>query len=224
MRDIDYVRQNLRSEEYREKWRDVITTYIFGATGTGKTRSVMDGHGYSNVFAVKNYKNSGLFDGYLGHEVLLLDEFMSGIGITDMNNYLDGYPLTLPARYTARQACYERVYIISNVDLREQYRNEQMYHAEVWRAFLRRIHYVVKFNHDGTKQTQFADDYLYNQPLFLDGLTDEEREILFYRKYPNRKPDSKADGEDKSAPVENEIVSTDKILEYFGAPKNEKQD
>jgi hypothetical protein len=157
MRDVEYCRQSLKAEDYRNKWRDIHTTYIFGKTGAGKTRSVMDGHGYSNVYAVSNYKYP--FDLYFGENVMLFDEFASGIRIQDMNNYLDGYPIALPARYSNKQACYERVYIISNFDLRKQYLHEQNNHPEVWAAFLRRIHKVIQFMPDGTQREYDTQDY-----------------------------------------------------------------
>ena len=158
MRDVEFVRQTLKNEEYRNKWRDIETVYIWGNTGTGKTRSVMDGFGYSNVYAVNNYKHP--FDLYFGENVMLFDEFNSQFRIQDMNNYLDGYPIPLPARYNNKQACYEKVFIISNLDLREQYKNEQNNQPEVWAAFVRRIHKVIRFFPDGTKQEYNTQEYL----------------------------------------------------------------
>ena len=61
-----------------------------------------------------------------------------------MLNYLDVYPLHLPAQYSDRMACYTTVYITSNLPLEEQYRSAQEYKPETWRAFLRRIHNVVE--------------------------------------------------------------------------------
>lgn len=158
IRDVEYVRQTLRAEEYRNKWRDLETVYIWGATGAGKTRSVMDKYGYSNVYAVNNYKYP--FDAYSGEDVLLLDEFNSNIRIQDMNNYLDGYPLNLPARYSNKVATYNHVAIISNLDLREQYIHEQNAQPEVWRALLRRIHKVIHFTADGTQNEYSTQEYL----------------------------------------------------------------
>jgi len=166
MRDVEFVRQTLKHEEYREKWRDLETVYVFGSTGVGKTRSVMDGFGYSNVYAVNNYKHP--FDGYTGESVMLFDEFNSSIRIQDMNNYLDGYPLALPARYSNKQACFERVFIISNLDLREQYRHEQINQPEVWQAFLRRIHKVIRFTSDGKRYEYDTQDYLYGSEVCIE--------------------------------------------------------
>jgi hypothetical protein len=158
IRDVEYVRQSLKAEENRDKWRDLETIYIFGGTGLGKTRYVMDGFGYSNVYAVNNYKHP--FDGYTGESVMLFDEFCSGIRIQDMNNYLDGYPLALPARYSNKQACYERVFIISNLDLLQQYKHEQLHQPEIWAAFLRRIHKVIHFMRDGSRREYNTEDYV----------------------------------------------------------------
>ena len=162
LRDVENARQTIRHEEYRNKWRDLEIVYIWGDTGTGKTRSVMDEHGYSNVYAVNNYKYP--FDGYFGENVMLFDEFDSSIRIQDMNNYLDGYPIALPARYSNKQACYEKVFIISNLDLLEQYKSVQINEPKVWRAFLRRIQKVIRFYADGTRREYRTEDYLaYNK-------------------------------------------------------------
>ena len=77
-----------------------------------------------------------------------------------MNRYLDGYPISLPARYTNKQACYEKVFIISNLDLWEQYTHEQRTQPEVWAAFLRRIHKVIHFGADGTRREYSTKDYI----------------------------------------------------------------
>lgn len=143
---MDKIRQDILEALYREQWRDVEVTYIFGPTATGKTRGVMEAHGYSSVYRVTDYSHP--FDRYAQEPVLCLDEFRSSLLIGDMLDYLDGYPLALPARYANRQACYEKVYIISNIDLREQYPNVQTNEPATWKAFLRRIHHVIEYRED----------------------------------------------------------------------------
>lgn len=145
---MDKIRQDILEARYREQWRNLQVTYIFGPTATGKTRGVMEKHGYRNVYRVTDYTHP--FDRYAQEEVLALDEFRSSLLIGDMLDYLDGYPLALPARYANRQACYEIVYIISNIDLRDQYPNVQQYEQETWKAFLRRINKVIEYHKDGT--------------------------------------------------------------------------
>lgn len=145
---LDGCRNELLNEENKNKWRDLDVEYIFGKTGTGKTRYVMDEFGYSNVCKITNYPKERPFSNYNGHPVLLLDEFHSGIPIGDMLQYLDGYPCLLPARYNDKIACYNKVFIISNVDLWQQYKNIQEEKPEVWNAFIRRLNRVTEFVSD----------------------------------------------------------------------------
>ena len=96
---------------------------------------------------------------------------VSSIG--DMLNYLDGYPISLPARYANRVACYEEVYIISNIDLREQYPNVKTTEPATWKAFLRRIHKVIEYKADGsTINYGNATDYIF--PPTPDWVTEME--------------------------------------------------
>ena len=141
---IEKTRQIIINEEFKNKFRELTVTYIFGETGTGKSRSVLEQYGYENVFRVTNYIFGG-FDGYKGQDVIIFEEFSSAFRIQDMLNYLDGYPLELPCRYANKIACYTKVYIISNIPLSQQYLPIQQNKPEVWRAFLRRINKVVYF-------------------------------------------------------------------------------
>lgn len=45
MDKVERARQTVREEKFKELWRWVETTYIWGTTGAGKTRSVMDEYG-----------------------------------------------------------------------------------------------------------------------------------------------------------------------------------
>ena len=157
---MDKIRQDILEDRYRATWRDLTVTYIFGPTATGKTRSVMEKHGYGNVFRVTDYKHP--FDRYASEPVLCFDEFRSSLMIGDMLNYLDGYPISLPARYANRVACYETVYIVSNITLRKQYPLVQTEEEATWRAFLRRIGNVVEYKADGsTIEHGNAMDYVF---------------------------------------------------------------
>lgn len=140
---LDKTRQTLLEEENKNTWRDVDVSYIFGETATGKTRYVMEKYGYSNVYKITNYKNP--FDGYAGQDVILFDEFRSSIPLSDMLQFLDGYPCLLPARFADKVACFTKVYIISNIDLNKQYPNIQNEDASSWNAFVRRFNSVIEF-------------------------------------------------------------------------------
>ena len=118
---VERTRSMLRDVQFSKSWRDLTVTYIFGKTGSGKTRSVMDRYGYENCYRVTDYKHP--FDTYDGQYVIIFEEFRGGLKHGDMLNYLDGYPLLLPCRYFNRQACYTKVFIITNVPPDSQYMN-----------------------------------------------------------------------------------------------------
>ena len=143
---IDTARQTLLEEQFKDTWRSLHVTYLWGDTGAGKTRSVMETYGYSKVYQVTNYEHP--FDGYKGQEVIIFEEFRSSLRIDDMLKYLDGYPLMLPCRYADKVACYTQVFIISNISLEQQYPNVQVDNPETWAAFRRRIHSVQHMTSD----------------------------------------------------------------------------
>lgn len=138
---IEQARQTLLEERYKNEWRDLKVTYIWGESGAGKTRSVMELYGYSNVYRVTDYAHP--FDSYKGQDVIIFEEFRSGLTVADMLNYLDGYPVELPCRYANKVACYTKVYIITNIPLEQQYPNVQTDSPGTWNAFLRRIHHIM---------------------------------------------------------------------------------
>lgn len=152
---IEKVRQTLREEQYKDVWRKLSVTYIFGDTGAGKTRSVMEQYGYSNVYRVTDYEHP--FDSYKGQDVIIFEEFRSNLRIDDMLKYLDGYPVEFPARYVNKVACFTKVYIITNIDIREQYPNVQENQPITWQAFLRRIHKVSVFTGKDVLEYATAD-------------------------------------------------------------------
>ena len=160
---MDKIRQDILEARYRDEFRQLDVTYIFGPTATGKTRGVMEKHGYSNVYRVTDYTHP--FDRYAQEPVLLFDEFRSSLMVGDMLDYLDGYPIALPARYSQRQACYTTVYIISNIDLSQQYKNVQENEPATWKAFLRRIHHVIEYYQDKPPTDHGnAMDYIFPPP------------------------------------------------------------
>lgn len=134
---IDQARQTLLEAEYRKKRRKLYVEYIYGAPGVGKTSSILERYGYEDVYRVTDYEHP--FDGYMGEKVLVLDEFRSALPFSLLLNVLDEYPLMLPCRYANRVACYEKVYIISNIPLDEQYSEIQRTEPMSFRALRRRI-------------------------------------------------------------------------------------
>ncbi len=133
----------------------------------------MEKFGYSNVYRITNYKHP--FDQYQGQDVIVFEEFQSSLPINQMLIYLDGYPIALPCRYADKIACYTKVYILSNIDIGEQYIDVQHHYQETWKAFLRRINTIKVFTQNNTTEytvKEYFDAFRY--------LTEEElQEIPF---------------------------------------------
>lgn len=143
LEQIGRARQTLYEEKYKDIFRPIQVNYIYGDTGIGKTRCIMEKYGYRNVFRITDYKHP--FDNYGGQETIIFEEFRSSLPIKEMLVYLEGYPLELPCRYYNKFACFTEVYIITNVPISEQYINIQEEGPKTWQAFLRRINKIVHF-------------------------------------------------------------------------------
>lgn len=165
LQHIDKARLEILSSRYKaERRMNLLVTYVSGATGFGKSRYILDNHGDSNVYRVTDYKHP--FDTYSGEDVIVFEEFRSDLPIGNMLNYLDIYPLQLPARYNNRQACYNFVYVVSNWKLEDQYHNIRLEQTETWNALMRRIHKVRIYTAPSEWQEYDTTDYLHGfQPI-----------------------------------------------------------
>ncbi len=152
IREIEVLRQTILSEKYSAENRKLEVYYLYGSTGAGKTWGIFKDNDPREICRITDYggRNGVRFDAYHCQSILVFEEFHSQIPISTMLNYLDIYPLTLPARYTDRTACYTKVYLTSNVPLDEQYRDIQRYQWETWKAFLRRITNIIEYLPDGS--------------------------------------------------------------------------
>ena len=81
--------------------------------------------------------------------------------------FLDIYPIELPSRYNNKFACFNKVYIISNLSLEKQYKEAQREDIETWEAFLRRIHKVIVYDKGG-KITEYSSVKEYLDNAFIE--------------------------------------------------------
>lgn len=171
---IEKARKTCLEEQYKNVWRNLEVTYIWGATGAGKTRGVKEQYGYANVYTVTDYAHP--FDGYSGQDVILFEEFRSSVRIGDMLQYLDGYPIELPCRYANKIACFTKVFFCTNTDLRYQYRDIKEDCPETWAAFVRRIHKVKMYKSADEYIVMDTQSYLREMWCFFNGtpFTDNE--------------------------------------------------
>lgn len=153
---IDKIRQCLKEDQYKRIFRKLEVKYVFGETNTYKTRTIMESLGdYSQVFRITDYTHP--FDSYKNQNIIVFEEFRSSLRLSEMLNYCDGYPCDLKARYANKQACFEKVYIVSNIPLEEQFINEQRSDRTSWDAFLRRINTVVYHYFDKTGELRIYE-------------------------------------------------------------------
>ena len=143
-------RQAYLENQYKRQFRKMQVFYIYGSAGCGKTSYVFNKHGYDDVYRTTNYE-FGWVDDYNGEKVLFLDEFRSSFKISEILDYLDGQPIRIHGRHFNRVACYDTVYIVSNIPLTEQYTKIQQSEPATWAAFLRRI--TAVYNFDISKET-----------------------------------------------------------------------
>lgn len=120
--------------------RTVTTEVHFGKTGAGKTFSLYADRAPSDVCRVTTY-GTGRYDGYSAHPVLALDEFTGGIPIGELLCLADVYPMSLPARYQDKPACYGTLLLLSNIPPWHWYPEEPL---EVRLALCRRLNVVVE--------------------------------------------------------------------------------
>lgn len=156
---IEHCRQTILNEKFKNIFREMQVEYWYGKTGIGKSRTVTGRYGLENVYRVTDYTHP--FDNYKGQDVIVFEEFRSSLKIQDMLNYLDGYPLDLPCRYNNKTACFTKVYLLSNLTLKEQYLDVQRNYEETWNAFLRRINCVKCFGEKGLLSYDSVQDYMH---------------------------------------------------------------
>ncbi|NLG05615.1 MAG: replication protein, partial [Clostridia bacterium] len=160
---IERARQVYQAERFADEFRELDVTYIHGKTGVGKTKSIIDKYGYKNVHRTTNYSHP--FDTYKGQDVIIFEEFRSSLPISDMLNYLDGHPVLLPCRYADKQACFTKVFIVTNIPLEQQYPNVQIESPETWNAFTRRINKVICMMPPGSNILDWTSDSSYEEDM-----------------------------------------------------------
>jgi len=118
--------------------RQVFT--FWGTTGSGKSRRAWAEAGFD---AYPKDPRSKFWDGYRGHENVVIDEFRGGIDISHMLRWLDRYPTIVEVKGSSTVLKAKRIWITSNLDPRLWYPDLD---SETLSALLRRMeikHFVV---------------------------------------------------------------------------------
>lgn len=154
---LEKIRNKSIFKEFKTKYRKVEVIYLYGPPRTGKTSYVESQHGYGNFYTVSSY-DRGPFDNYNGEKIIVFDEYESQIKISQMNMLIDGHPVQLPCRFENKWACYDKIYIISNSPLDEQYSSDFIKPVQR-EAFKSRITKVIRID----KQHEIHLEYSKNK-------------------------------------------------------------
>ena len=159
---LNKLRHAYLTDKYKGTRRlDLMVHYVTGKTGKGKSRDILDEHGDENVYRITDYQHP--FDSYQCESVIVFEEYRSSLRLQDMLNYLDVYPVILPARYSPKVGCYLTVYVVSNWDFELQYSELQKDpdQKSTYEAWIRRFNGHVKvYNDSGIMTYNTMQDYL----------------------------------------------------------------
>ncbi|MGE5456174.1 MAG: Rep family protein [Ignavibacteriales bacterium] len=162
---LDKIRE-INNKKMAQEPRELEVFYYYGESRTGKTYSAMEyckKNGLS-CYRVTDYERDP-FESYNGENVLILEEYHYNFNINTLLTWLEGYPNTkLPSRYKNKYALYTKVFIISNISLKEQYLG---LHSETKKALENRINSITYFTKE--KITVFKNNNIISEianPLF----------------------------------------------------------
>lgn len=101
---------------------DLQVINIWGASGTGKTRYVYEHE--KDVFRPINYK---WWEGYDGHEVVLLDDIRKDFStFHDLIKLLDIYPIRVESKGGSRQLVAQKIYITTPIPFVKMWENREI--------------------------------------------------------------------------------------------------
>jgi len=177
----------LKSTMRPRRKKPLVVTLLYGKTGRGKTRLVYDQWEESEEFWRWSVPNTTVwFDGYDGHELVLLDDFAgrsSKMSLVMLLQVLDRYPIMLPVKGSFVWWCPANIAITTNIHPKDWY--DYTKREEQYKALVRRISEVITFdvkregggyNPERRGREFFYDDVLYPAPptVVIDKLTTSE--------------------------------------------------
>lgn len=112
---------------------------FWGPTGTGKSRRAWEEAGWE---AYPKIPCTKFWDGYNGHEHVVIDEFTGQVAIEHLLRWFDRYPVNVETKGSAVVLRANRIWITSNVDPRAWYPTAPLAQLD---ALLRRLD-ITHFN------------------------------------------------------------------------------
>ena len=128
----------IATKEKSKDFRQVEVEYVYGPTGTGKTRYAMK---HKDAFKIQGY-DLKWFDGYEGETTLIIDEYSNDVPITKMLGLLDGYQLRIPIKGGHTYANWTKVIITSNLHPTGLHTSAKEIHRQaLFRRITKQIYY-----------------------------------------------------------------------------------
>lgn len=106
---VDHMKPNAEERTIKVFW---------GPTATGKSRRAWEEAGWD---AFPKDPNSKFWDGYAGHENVVIDEFRGRIDISHVLRWFDRYPVIVEVKGTSQVFKAKNIWITSNLDPRNWY-------------------------------------------------------------------------------------------------------
>lgn len=132
--------KRIRVDSLRPKPLEKQVFCFWGATGTGKSRRAWDLAGFD---AYPKDPNTKFWDGYAGHERVVIDEFRGSISISHILRWLDRYPVICEIKGSSCCLMAQEIYFTSNLNPKDWYPDLD---DETQKALLRRFTQIIHFD------------------------------------------------------------------------------
>lgn len=127
-----------------KRQQEPMVTLLYGGTGLGKTRYVIDKHGDSDDFWQSSVNNGTIwYDSYDRHRIVLIDDFAGRASHCTLNHMLlvlDRYPQRVPTKGGHTWWMPDEVYVTTNILPRDWWTWENR--GAQYRALARRFTHV----------------------------------------------------------------------------------
>lgn len=138
----------LIEQKAAKDFRKIYCEYIWGPTGSGKSRYVRE-H-FTDIFCPMDSNTGVWWTGYSGESCILFDDFRGTVPLHTLLKWIDCYPVQVPIHGGATYLAATTIFFTSNKPLEELYLGTDEASRD---ALKRRIHKVTFLGRDATEVT-----------------------------------------------------------------------
>lgn len=158
MRIVEKIKKELKKNPINEDYYDVSITYIQGNNNSDIVNAIIQTYGEDSIHFAKY---DALFADYDGEPVIVFNDFKSSVPLAYMADLLDAFPI-VPTRHNWITFCSERIFVISDILLEEQYPeylHDTSPHA-FWARFLYSFDSAIVCENDSVQSYATVQAYL----------------------------------------------------------------